>query len=220
MQLDSQNVVRYVSGARFRRALLLVLLASLALPVAASPRTLLVLGDSLSAAYGIDQTQGWVSLLDSRIQSQGLPWQVVNASLSGETTGGGLARLPQLLATHQPQLVIVELGGNDALRGYPLSQIRANLADLVRLSQDSGAAVLLAGIEMPPNYNPRNPTYMRDLYAGLAQSLDVPLVPFLLEDVALEPRFMQADGIHPTAAAQPILLDNVWPVLAPLLRDG
>lgn len=181
-------------------------------------RTLLVLGDSISAGYGIQRDQGWVNQLRQRLEQRAGDWRVVNASVSGETTGGGLARLPDALAEHRPGVVIIELGGNDGLRGYPVSRIRDNLERMVALSQGAGSRVLLVGMQIPPNYGPR---YTRDfaaMYPAVAEARGVALVPFLLQAVALEPSLMQDDGIHPTAAAQPRLLETVWPHLEPLLE--
>lgn len=187
-----------------------------------SPQPVLVLGDSLSAAYGIRPESGWVSLLRDRLQQARPVRDVVNASISGETTSGGLARLGKLLADHRPALVVVELGANDALRGLPLSAPRANLARIIELSRQAGARVLLVGIEIPTNYGPQYRDGLRNLYRDLAAEFNLPLVPFLLEGVALDPQLMQDDGLHPTAAAQPRVLENVWPKLEPLLQrqDG
>lgn len=186
---------------------------------AADAPRLLVLGDSLSAAYGIEVQQGWVSLLEQRLAAK-YPHQVINASVSGETTGGGLARLPALLKQHQPQLVIVELGGNDGLRGYPLNVMKQQLAQIIEKSRDVGAQVVLVGMQIPPNYGTRYTNRFRDIYTELAEEYDLPLVEFLLADVALKPELMQKDGIHPTAEAQETMLNNVWPVLQPLLKQG
>lgn len=179
---------------------------------------ILVLGDSLSAAYGLEEKQGWVALLATRLSIQGYGYEVVNASISGETTGGGLARLPRALRLHQPQLVIVELGGNDGLRGLPVSETRANLDKLITLSQQSGAQVLLVGIRIPPNYGPRYASAFADLYPQLARAHHTALVPFLLQDVALVPGLMQDDGLHPTAKGEPRVLETVWKSLQPLLH--
>lgn len=187
-------------------------------PAATSAPTILVLGDSLSAAYGIRVDQGWVALLQARLRAKGYGHRVVNASSSGETTGGALARLPRALATHRPAIVIIELGGNDGLRGLPIADIRRNFSALIRNSQQAGARILLVGMKIPPNYGP---AYTRDfhaLYGDLAREYKLPSVPFLLEDVAPDESLFQADGIHPTAAAQPLLLREVWPHLEPLLR--
>jgi acyl-CoA thioesterase-1 len=187
---------------------------------AAAP-TILVLGDSLSAAYGIRLEQGWVALLDARLKQEGYGHRVVNASASGETTGGALARLPRALERHRPAVVVIELGGNDGLRGLPIADVRANLDRLIRVSREGGAEVLLVGMRIPPNYGP---TYTREfhaLFSELAKRHKVALVPFLLDGVALDDSLMQEDGLHPNAAAQPRLLAQVWPKLEPLLtHDG
>ncbi len=183
-----------------------------------SQRTLLVFGDSLSAGYGIDASAGWVSLLDKRLRAEGYGYRVVNASVSGETTTGGLSRLPRALATHRPALVILELGANDGLRGLPLETSRANLEQMLQACRVAGVRVLLLGMKMPPNYGPKYTTGFERLFSDLAKTYRVPLVPFFLDGVALNPALIQADGLHPTAAAQPLLLRNVWPRLAPLLR--
>jgi acyl-CoA thioesterase-1 len=186
----------------------------------ASDRTILVFGDSLSAAYGIRPEQGWVALLTQRLQAQGYGYQIVNASVSGETTSGGLQRLPRALQLHQPGIVVLELGANDALRGLPLSGTRANLAQMVRLSQEAGARVLLVGIRIPPNYGPRYTEEFASVFPELAKQYHLPLVPFLLQDVALNPARMQEDGMHPNAAGEAPILDTVWPYLKPLLKKN
>lgn len=177
----------------------------------------LVLGDSISAGYGIQRDSGWVSLLAERLASGARRGTVVNASISGETTGGGLARVDSALAHHDPDIVIVELGGNDGLRGYPTAQIEANLMAIAQRARATGARVIVVGMQIPPNYGPRYATAFRDLFAAVAARTDSALVPFLLDGVAIDRTLMQADGIHPTAAAQPRLLANLWPVLEPLL---
>lgn len=179
--------------------------------------TLLVLGDSISAAFGLDTRQGWVSLLEQRLAAEGFDYQVVNASVSGDTSAGGLARLPTLLAEHRPDLLIVELGGNDGLRGQAPAQLQQNLAAMVQQARKAGTRVLILGMKLPPNYGLRYTTAFADVFPQVANEQDVALVPFLLEGAAGLPLMTQADGIHPTAAAQPRLLDNVWPVLKPLL---
>jgi acyl-CoA thioesterase-1 len=200
--------------------ILLVVLLFVSLPVAAvEPRPVLVLGDSLSAAYGLAPQEGWVALLAERMRSSKSPARkVVNASISGDTTAGGLARLPALLAEHKPALVVVELGANDGLRGLPLAQARANLASMLEAIRGAGARALLIGIELPVNYGPQYRDGLRDVYRGLAREFNVPLVPFLLEGVALDPSLMQDDGLHPKAAAEPRVLDTVWKVLEPALK--
>ena len=179
--------------------------------------TLLVLGDSISAAFGLDTRQGWVSLLEQRLAAEGFDYQVVNASVSGDTSAGGLARLPTLLAEHRPQLVIVELGGNDGLRGQPPAQLQQNLAAIVQGARASGARVLLLGMQLPPNYGARYNALFSQVYADVAGAAQVPLLGFFLDGVGGVPALMQGDGIHPNAAAQPRLLDNLWPQLKPLL---
>ena len=177
----------------------------------------LVVGDSISAAFGLDTAQGWVALLQKRLDQQGRSIQVVNASISGDTSAGGLARLPALLAKHRPALVMIELGGNDGLRGTPLTQLQQNLASMVRQSQEAGAKVLILGMKLPPNYGQRYTTAFAEVFPKVASETGSALVPFLLEGAAGVPSMMQPDGIHPTAAAQPVMLDNVWPTLKPLL---
>jgi|SRR5690554_90958 len=181
--------------------------------------TLMVLGDSLSAGYGIDLDQGWVQLLRERIAQDEATahYQVINASVSGETTRGGLARLEALIQRHNPEVVIVELGGNDGLRGQPIKLMQQNLAQIIQSLQASNAKVLLLGMQIPPNYGARYTQLFAAMYPQLADRFKVPLVPFFLHQVALDPQLMQSDDIHPNAAAQPQLLQNVWPLLAPLL---
>ncbi len=184
-----------------------------ALPTHAGTGPVLVLGDSLSAAYNLRSEDGWVSLLQKRLQQAPSPRNVVNASISGETTAGGLARLPKLLAEQKPALVVVELGANDALRGLPLSAPRANLERIITLSRQAGADVLLLGIEIPINYGPQYRDGLRSMYRDLSTEFNLPLVPFLLDGIALDPNLMQDDGLHPTAAAQPRILENVLPAI-------
>ena len=182
------------------------------------PPSILVLGDSLSAGYGIDEQQGWVQLLRNRLQEQGRDWQVINASVSGETSAGGNRRLPKLLNLYQPQLVILELGGNDGLRGYPINTMQAQLQQAIDHSQAQGAYVLLLGIQIPPNYGKRYARMFSNSYTQLASANTLTLVPFFLDSVATQPTLMQADGIHPTSAGQPLLLDNIWPQLQDILK--
>ena len=184
----------------------------------AADRTILVFGDSLSAAYGIRSEQGWVALLAQRLQAQGYGYEIVNASVSGETTEGGLERLPRALQLHQPGIVVLELGANDALRGLPLNVTRANLGKMTELIQATGARLLLVGIRIPPNYGPRYAEQFAGIFPALAKQYHLPLVPFLLQDVALNPALMQEDGMHPNAAGEPPVLDTVWPYLKPLLK--
>ena len=187
---------------------------------AASAPSILVVGDSLSAGYGIEMRNGWVTLLQQRLVKKGYPHAVVNASISGDTTAGGRARLPAALNRHRPQIVLLELGGNDGLRGLSLRETRANLDAMIKAAQSAGAQVLLVGIHLPPNYGPEFTRKFHAIYHELARAHDTALVPFLLEGVALTPGLMQPDGIHPRAAAQTRLLDNVWPHLEPLLKPA
>jgi acyl-CoA thioesterase-1 len=181
--------------------------------------TLLVFGDSISAGFGLAHVdEGWVGMLRAKLKAEGYGYQVINASVSGETTAGGLARLPRALAMHHPRIVILELGGNDGLRALPLDQMRANLTGMVNLASAAGARVLLLGIRIPPNYGPEYTEKFFATFADVASARKVPLVPFLLADVALVPALMQADGVHPNERGQPQLLANVWPELRPLLR--
>lgn len=179
---------------------------------------LLVLGDSLSAGYGLPLEQGWVSLLQNRIRAEGMPHRVVNASISGDTTAGGLSRLPALLDEHRPDVVIVELGANDGLRGFPPRQIADALERLVGLALDADSRVLIAGVRLPPNYGAAYAERFQRVFAEVAERTDAALVPRLLQDVAENGELMQADGLHPGASAQPKILDNVWPALQPLLQ--
>lgn len=181
--------------------------------------TVLVLGDSISAGYGIQRDQGWVQLLAQRLQTTKPPRLVVNASISGDTTGGGLVRLPDLLKRHQPALVIIELGANDALRGYPTQSMHANITTMVRHARAAKAQVILVAMEIPPNYGARYTTAFRQVFRDVGQQEAIALVPFLLGSVALNKTLMQADGIHPTAVAQPQLLATAWPAIAAALRQ-
>lgn len=205
-----QKLYRMVTGG------LLILIGALGASTlhANQQPTLLVMGDSLSAAYGMEHEQGWVTLLAERLEGEA---QVINASISGETTSGGAQRLTDILGQRAPNIVLLELGGNDGLRGLAPTQMRDNLANMIEQSQQSGAQVLLLGIDIPPNYGQAYRDAFTGVYRSLAEEYDVPLVPFLLEDVALNDQLMQSDGIHPTAEAQPIILENVWPELEPLL---
>ena len=186
---------------------------------AGAARTVLVFGDSLSAGYGLAPGQSWPDLLQRRLTDKGYGDVVVNASVSGETSSGGVARLPRALQQHKPNIVILELGANDGLRGLPLSTIRGNLHSLIAIARATRAQVLLVGIQLPPNYGPAYTRQFRDLFVQLASEQRTALVPFLLEGVALNDTLMQADGLHPNAAGQPVLLDTVWSALSPLLAQ-
>lgn len=200
-----------------RAWLLSASLGLLLLSQGAAAGTVLIVGDSISAGFGLDTRQGWVSLLQQRMQEQGFSDKVVNASISGDTSAGGLARLPALLAEHKPELVVLELGGNDGLRGQQPAQLQQNLASMIQQSQQAGAKVLLLGMRIPPNYGPRYTQLFEKAYTDLAAEKKVPFVPFFLEGVGGVPNMMQADGLHPAAGAQGALLENVWPTLKPLL---
>ena len=181
---------------------------------------LLIFGDSLSAAYGISEDEGWVTLLAERLAQEDSELEVVNGSVSGETTTGGRARLPSLLERYNPAFVLIELGGNDGLRGLPLSLMRENLTDMIQLSQSSGATVMIAGMQIPPNYGPRYTEPFFAQYAELAAEFDLYLIPFLIDGIPQQPGLMQADGIHPKAEAQLMILDNFWPVLLEALQPS
>ena len=192
-------------------------LALLLLAQQAAAQTLLVVGDSISAGLGLDTSQGWVSLLEQRLKAQGTSYKVVNASISGDTSAGGLARLPALLSGEKPQVVVIELGGNDGLRGLPLLQMQQNLTAMVSASQQAGAKVLLLGMRLPPNYGERYNQAFSQVFQHVAEVNKVALVPFFLGGVGGVANMMQPDGIHPAAVAQPRLLDNMWPQLEPML---
>ncbi|XDA01262.1 arylesterase [Cupriavidus sp. Agwp_2] len=187
-------------------------------PAQAAAPALLVLGDSLSAEYGITRGTGWVTLLQDRLKQERFDYNVVNASISGETTIGGKTRLPDLLSRHQPAIVVVELGANDALRGLPLQTTEANLRQIVSSAQKAGAGVLLVGMRIPPNYGQDYTEKFFSLYPRLAGEYKVRLVPFFLDKVMARQDWFQPDRIHPTAEAQPALLDTVWPQLKPMLK--
>lgn len=185
----------------------------------AAPK-ILVYGDSLSAAYGIAQARGWVALLEERLRREKLDYSVVNASISGETTSGGLSRMSGSLTQHRPAIVVLELGANDGLRGLPVAETKRNLAQMIQLAQKAGARVLLVGLRMPPNYGPDYTREFDAAFAELARRYRLRRVPFLLEGMADRPELFQADRLHPTEAAQPILLENVWKELRPMLGRG
>lgn len=178
---------------------------------------ILVLGDSLSSGHGLAVDQGWVSLFQRRLRQEGYPHQVVNASISGDTTANGLTRLDSALDGNQPDIVIVELGGNDGLRAQPVTMIKDNLETIIKRIQNSGTRVVLAGMRLPPNYGPTYVGQFEAIYPDLAQQYDAVLIPFFMDNVATVGALMQSDGIHPNAEAQPVLLDNVWPHVLPLL---
>jgi acyl-CoA thioesterase I len=201
-----------------RLFVLFVLMVATASAKAEAP-VILVFGDSISAGYGLARVeQGWVELLKTRLKTLGYGYQVVNASVSGETTAGGLARLPRALGLHHPMILILELGANDGLRGLPIAQMRENLTQMIDLASAAGAKTLLLGMRMPPNYGPEYTEQFRLVFSDLARDKKLAWVPFLLNNIALSPTLLQDDNLHPNALGQPILLDNAWPSLQPLLR--
>ena len=189
---------------------------------AAEPPTVLVFGDSLSAGYGVDVDQTWVALLQARLESQGYEHRVINASISGETTQGGMTRIAPALENFNPELVILELGGNDGLRGFPANVIKDNIRAMIDASRQHGATVVILGIKIPTNYGPRYRQSFENIYSELATEMDLYWIEFFMEGVALNEELMQDDGVHPTTEAQPVLLDNAWPVIREALskHDG
>ena len=195
-----------------------MLFAAAAAQAATAP-TVLVFGDSLSAGYGIDVDQSWPALLQSRLESQGYEHRVINASISGETTEGGVTRIARALENFGPELVILELGGNDGLRGFPPDRMKTNLQTIIETTKASGAAVIMLGIRIPTNYGPRYTGAFENVYRELADQLSVLWIEFFMEGIALNEELMQDDGIHPNASAQSILLDNAWPIIRQALAD-
>jgi len=186
---------------------------------AATAPTVLVFGDSLSAGYGIDVDQSWPALLQSRLESQGYEHRVINASISGETTEGGVTRISRTLENFSPELIILELGGNDGLRGFPTDRMKTNLQTIIETAKTSGAAVVMLGIRIPTNYGPRYTGAFENVYRELADQLSVLWIEFFMEGIALNDELMQGDGIHPNASAQSILLDNAWPIIRQALAE-
>lgn len=201
------------------RKLILVVLLAAWCPAAAAA-TILVFGDSLSAAYGIGAREGWPTLLEERLRRNKLDYTVANASISGETSSGGAARIADAVKRARPSIVIVALGSNDGLRGLPVSQMTANLTRIVRTAKSAGSKVLVVGNRMPPNYGPRYTREFQQAFAAIATQHDAALVPFMLEGVAGKRDYFLSDNLHPTAAAQKIILDTIWQGLEPLLGDG
>ena len=200
-----------------RKLLTLIVLLLAAGAQGSGPPTVLIFGDSLSAGYGIDVDQSWAALLQARLEQQGYEHRVVNASISGETTEGGAARIKGALEQFSPELVILELGGNDGLRGFPPARVQANLQKIVVAAHNSGAAVVLLGIRIPSNYGPRYSRAFEAAFRNVAEELEIPWVEFFMDGVALNDALLQADRIHPTAEAQPLLLDNAWPLISATL---
>ncbi|MCB5187723.1 arylesterase [Methylobacillus caricis] len=200
------------------RSIFVLIVACFGFIPAAHAATILVYGDSLSAAYGIPREQGWVTLLQTRLKEHKLDYAVVNASISGETTTGGLSRISGALKQHKPDWVIIELGANDGLRGLPVNDVRKNLTAMIKASQQANANILLVGMMIPPNYGPKYTREFSSTYTELAKEFNLPLVSFLLEGVAGQVELTQDDGLHPKASAQPKILDNVWKILQPALK--
>jgi acyl-CoA thioesterase-1 len=203
-----------------RKFLTFILLFATSAGSTASDPTVLVFGDSLSAGYGIDVDQSWTYLLQARLKDQGYEHSVVNASISGETTEGGAARISSAMDNFEPQLVILELGGNDGLRAFPPPRIKRNLQKIIESAQENGAAIVMLGIRIPGNYGRRYTDAFEDVYRQLAAELGVPWIEFFMEGIALNDELMQDDGIHPNAEAQPLLLDNAWPIIEQALIEG
>jgi len=199
------------------------LVVGLALPGSVTAQTedksiILIMGDSISAAYNMEQAESWPALLSNRLEQDGYSYRVFNSSITGDTTEGGLTRLPRLLESQQPAVVIIELGGNDGLRGLSLDVTRNNLQQMLKLSHEAGAQLVLAGIQLPPNYGLTYTERFSSMFVELAEEHGAALIPFILQDIALNPELMQDDGIHPNVAAQPLLLELVWTALQPLLK--
>ena len=201
-----------------RRLLFAVIVSLMSMSAMAKPPVIIVLGDSISAGYGIEVDEGWVALLQKKLLETKSNYSISNASISGDTTAGGLARIDPILTVNKPAIVLLQLGANDGLRGLSPVEMKNNLAEIVHRAQKSGAKVILLGMKIPPNYGKRYVDLFYNVYPQLAKDLNIPFVPFLLEDVALNKNLMQADGLHPNAKAQPILADKVEPYLFPLLK--
>jgi len=220
--LDALGNSGMVFLKKLRQVLWLPMVALVLFSAAASaysaPKTVLVLGDSLSAEYGLARGAGWVSLLEQRLRAQKIDARIVNASVSGETTSGGRTRLPALLSKHQPSIVVIELGANDGLRGLPVAAAEANLRAMVKQARDAGAQVLLVGMRMPPNYGRDYADKFFAMFSALSKDVKAPLAPFMLDGVADKTELFQPDRLHPLAAAHPIILGNIWPHLQPLLK--
>lgn len=188
------------------------------MPIATMAKPIVVLGDSISAGYGIDVSVGWVNLLQQKFKQAPSDYVIHNESISGDTSVGGLARIDSILSRHQPMMVLIELGANDGLRGLSPQEMKRNLSDIIRRSESAGAKTMLLGMKIPPNYGKRYIEMFYTIYPQLSAELNVPLVPFILEDVALHPEMMQADGLHPNALGQPLIAQKVWEALWPMLN--
>ncbi len=216
------KAVIYQALFHFFVAVSLIVFSLVAIPAKAKESTsftIVVFGDSLSAAYGIAQHEGWVALLQQRITQKKYNYQVINASISGETTSGGLSRFADMLAIHEPNIVLIELGANDGLRGLSAKDMHSNLDAMIQQAQAKKAKVMLLGMKIPPNYGLKYSRQFSDNYQHLAKKYNIKLVPFFLDGVAGKPDIIQSDGLHPTSLAQPKILDNVWPTLAKMLKN-
>ena len=198
----------------------ILLLLLMILPLTASANIILIVGDSLSAAYGLPLEQGWVALLQARLDSRDYPYRIVNASISGDTTANARSRLPRALASHEPAVVLLELGGNDGLRGLSLTAMKSNLDAMITSAQQAGSQVLLIGMQLPPNYGPRYTERFQSIYHELAGERNLALLPSLVDGIGTKQNLMQEDGIHPNAVAQPLIVDRVWKELVPLLEQA
>ena len=199
------------------KKILIILMVCWVNPVGASPATIVIYGDSISAAYGIGLDMGWVAYLQKKLQSEGYNYEVKNESISGETTAGGVARIDEVLATLKPTVLILELGANDGLRGLSPIIMKQNLSIIINRAKKSGAKVLLISMRIPPNYGPRYTELFYQTYPTIAETLKIPFVPFILNDIALNKKLMQGDGFHPNTQAQPLIADKIWSYLQPLL---
>jgi acyl-CoA thioesterase-1 len=220
MQDDRKKFGRWMEALRSPFVLFVLLALAFMLQTTSAysaSKTVLVLGDSLSAEYGLARGTGWVTLMENRLKAEKIDAAIVNASVSGETTSGGRARLPSLLEKHRPGVVIIELGGNDGLRGLPIAATESNLNAMITAAQNAKAQVLLVGMQIPPNYGRKYTEQFATMYSKIAKEKKTLLVPFLLEGVANQEQLFQGDRIHPTAGAQPIMLNNVWPHMKRLL---
>jgi len=215
----ARTALLLVELSNMRKFLSLLLFVVAAASYAANPPTVVIFGDSLSAGYGIDVDRSWTALLQSRLNAQGYEHRVINASISGETTEGGKTRINAALKNFSPDLVILELGGNDGLRGFPPEVMKGNIRAIIETTRDSGASIVLLGIRIPPNYGPRYTNAFEGVYRELAGELDVPWIEFFMDGIALNDELMQDDGIHPNEEAQPILLDNAWPIIRQALTE-
>jgi acyl-CoA thioesterase I len=217
-----KTIVSFMRNRLINRLVIFLLVASSYCLIAladsvSNDNTVLVIGDSLSAGFGMEAEDTWVALLEKKLRKEGYVYKVVNASISGDTTGNGRRRMTRALQIHQPDIVIIELGGNDGLRGLPISKMQENLTTMITQAQQIDALVILAGMQIPPNYGEDYANELAAVYPALAEKYAVPLIAFFLKNVALNPALMQADGIHPNEKAQPILLENVWQTLKPAL---